>query len=129
MTIPPTIIIPGSASKAAAKHLRSSVTRAEAISLYRDILRTAKAFHWCDDKGIPWHTKLKAEARKEFEASREEKDPLIIARMLVTGQECVKEIQRKFNDADRKCWERIQQDSMNRDGGGGGGGRDGKGRP
>ena len=33
----------------------------------------------------------------------------------------------KFNEADRKCWERIQQDSLNRgggdrDGGSGGGG-------
>ena len=115
----PTIIIPGAAGTAA-KHLRSTVTRSEALILYRDILRTAKAFHWCDEKGIPWHSKLKAEARKEFEASKEEKDPLIIARMLVTGRECVQEVQRKFNDADKKCWERIQQDSMNRDHGGGG---------
>ena len=120
--MPPSIIIPGSAGQTAAKHLRSSVTRSEALSLYRDILRTAKAFHWCDEKGVPWHTKLRTEARREFEASKEEKDPLIIARMLVTGRECVQEIRRKFNDADRKCWERIQQDSMNRDGGGGGSG-------
>ncbi len=116
--MPPTIIIP-SAGKTAAKHLRASVTRNEAKSLYREILRTAKAFHWCDEKGIPWNMKLKAEARKEFEASREEKDPLIIARMLVTGRECVQQIQRKFNDADRRCWERIQTDSTYRDGGGG----------
>ena len=120
----PSIIIPG--GHKAARHLRSSVTKTEAISLYRDILRTAKAFHWCDEDGVPWHAKLRAEARKEFEASREETDPLIIARMLVTGQECVQEIQRKFNDADRKCWERIQQDT-NRGGdgeiNGGNGGR------
>jgi hypothetical protein len=117
--MPPTIIIP-QAGHAAAKHLRASVTREEALSLYREILRTAKAFHWCDEKGIPWHTKLRIEARKEFEASKEEKDPLILARMLVTGRECVKEVQRKFNEADRKCWERIRQDT-NRDGGGGSG--------
>ena len=117
--MPPTIIIP-TAKHAAAKHLRSSVTRNEALSLYREILRTAKAFHWCDDKGNPWHFNLRKEARKEFEASKEEKDPLIIARLLVTGSECVKEVQRKFNEADRKCWERIQND-VNRGGGHGGG--------
>jgi hypothetical protein len=116
--MPPTIIIPSAGKSAAAKHLRASVTRNEAKSLYREILRTAKAFHWCDEKGVPWNMKLKAEARKEFEASREEKDPLIIARMLVTGRECVQQIQRKFNDADRRCWERIQTDSTYRDGGG-----------
>ncbi|KAL7536876.1 hypothetical protein ACHAXR_008414 [Thalassiosira sp. AJA248-18] len=125
--MPPTIIIPGSAGQTAAKHLRSSVTRSEAINLYRDILRTAKAFHWCDERGVPWHTKLKAEARKEFEASKQEKDPLIIARMLVTGRECVQEVQRKFNEADRKCWERIQQDSLDRGDGRPGG--DGRGAP
>ena len=111
--MPPTVIVKG-AGQAAARHLRSSVTRDEALSLYRDILRTAKAFHWCDERGVPWRTKLRAEARREFEAGREEKDPLIIARMLVTGRECVKEVQRKFNEADRKCWERIQRDSLNR---------------
>lgn len=117
INMPPTIIIPSAGKTAAAKHLRASVTRNEAKSLYREILRTCKAFHWCDEKGIPWNVKLKAEARKEFEASREEKDPLIIARMLVTGRECVQQIQRKFNDADRRCWERIQTDSTYRDGG------------
>jgi hypothetical protein len=119
--MPPTIITP-STGRAAAKHLTSSVTRSEALSLYREILRTAKAFHWCDEQNVPWNAKLKAEARKEFEASRQEKDPLIIARMLVTGRECVREVQRKFNEADRKCWERIQRD-VNR----GAGGDDGRG--
>ena len=121
--MPPTIIVPGLAGRAVAKHLRSSVTRDEALSLYRDILRTAKAFHWCDETGMPWRTKLQAEARKELEASKMEKDPLIIARMLVTGRECVAEVQRKFNEADQKCMERIKQDSMNRDLGGNGDGR------
>jgi hypothetical protein len=122
--MPPTIITP-STGQAAAKHLTAAVTRSEAVSLYREILRTAKAFHWCDEQGIPWHAKLKAETRKEFEASKEERDPLIIARMLVTGRECVREVQRKFNEADRKCWERIQND-VNRGGGDSkGGGRSG----
>jgi hypothetical protein len=129
--MPPTIILPGSATtRPIAKHLKSSVTNAEALSLYREILRTAKAFHWCDEHGMPWRIKLRAEARKEFESSRQEKDPLLIARMIVTGRECVREVQMKFNEADRKCWERIQQDSMNRtsSGDGGGGGRQDPGR-
>jgi hypothetical protein len=36
--------------------------------------------------------RLKQEARKEFEASREETDPLVIATMLVTGRNCVDQI-------------------------------------
>jgi hypothetical protein len=123
--MPPTIITPITTARTA-KHLTQSVTQSEALSLYREILRTAKHFHWCDSTGIPWHSKLKSEARKEFEASKEEKDPLILARMLVTGRECVREVQRKFNEADRKCWERIQGD-VNR-GAGGERGDDGRGR-
>ena len=78
--------------------------------MYREILRTSKAFHWCDQHGNPWNETLKKEARKEFEASREEKDPLIIARMLVTGRDCVQQIQLKFNEADRAAWKRIETD-------------------
>jgi hypothetical protein len=107
--MPPTIIVPGSA--AGTNRLRSSVTRLEALSLYRDILRTARAFHWCDGYGIPWRTKLRNEARKEFEACRMENDPLLIARMIVTGRGCVEEVRRKFNDADRECMERIRRES------------------
>lgn len=112
----PPAILKSAPAQAASKFLRAPpVRRNEALSLYRDILRTAKAFHWCDEKGIPWHSRLKAEARKEFEAGRKEEDPLVIARMLVTGRHCVEEAQRKFNEADSKCWERIREDSTNRD--------------
>jgi hypothetical protein len=111
--MPPTIITPGTA-KTAAKHFNSGTSRREALSLYREILRTCKAFHWCDDSGQPWNQRLRNEARKEFEASKEETDPLIIARMLVTGRDCVQQIQQKFNEADRKAWERIEKDSSRR---------------
>ena len=62
---------------------------------------------------------MKAKARAEFEAAKEEQDPLIIARMLVTGRVCSREVQRKFNEADRKCRERIQTDVYRSAGGDG----------
>lgn len=93
------------------KHLTSSNTRREALSLYREILRTCKAFHWVDERsGEPWNIRLRNEARKEFEASRQEKDPLLIARMLVTGRDCVQQIQIKFNQADQAAWARIERE-------------------
>mmetsp|Transcript_25281 Transcript_25281/g.37327 ORF Transcript_25281/g.37327 Transcript_25281/m.37327 type:complete len:110 (+) Transcript_25281:119-448(+) len=106
--MPPNIWVPG--AKQAGKHFTKSSTRREALSLYREILRTAKAFHWCDDSGEAWSHRLKKEARKEFDASREEPDPLIIARMLVTGRDCVQQIQNKFNEADRAAWARIERE-------------------
>lgn len=96
--------------KTGLKHFSNNNTRKEAISLYREILRTAKAFHWCDESGEPWSDRLKAEARKEYEASKEEKDPLIIARMLVTGRDCVQQVQNRFNEADKAAWARIERE-------------------
>ena len=83
----------------------------EALSLYREILRTAKHFHWADQSGHPWNKKLRDEARKEFNESRTETDPLIIARMLVAGRDCLQQIQNKFNAATATAWKRIEKDN------------------
>lgn len=96
------------------RHLASHTTRREALSLYREIIRTSRAFHWCDETGIPWNQRLKTEARKEFEQARHETDPLVIARMLVTGRDCVQQVQMKFNAADRAAMERIERDTSRR---------------
>jgi Complex 1 protein (LYR family) len=107
--MPPNLWIP--TAKQSLKHFSASNTRKEALSLYREILRTAKAFHWVDDStGLHWNHRLKSEARKEFEASKDETDPLIIARMLVTGRDCVQQIQNKFAEADRATWARIERE-------------------
>lgn len=107
--MPPSLWIPNTA-KNSLKHLTDSNTRKEALSLYREILRTCKVFHWRDESGEPWNEKLRREARKEFEESKQETDPLIIARMLVTGRDCVQQIQNKFNEADRAAWARIERE-------------------
>eukprot|EP00526_Cylindrotheca_closterium_P021099 CAMPEP_0113646290 /NCGR_PEP_ID=MMETSP0017_2-20120614/24444_1 /TAXON_ID=2856 /ORGANISM="Cylindrotheca closterium" /LENGTH=107 /DNA_ID=CAMNT_0000558161 /DNA_START=39 /DNA_END=362 /DNA_ORIENTATION=- /assembly_acc=CAM_ASM_000147 len=107
--MPPRIWIP---NKKAASKLASH--RTEALSLYREILRTSKHFHWCDESGIPWNFRLRKQAREEFEAAREETDPLILARLLVTGRDCVQQIQQRFNAADQACWDRIKKDSDTR---------------
>ena len=104
--MPPRIWIPKKST------ILSSSHRHEALSLYREILRTAKHFHWVDEEtGEPWNARLRKQARLEFEAAREENDPLILARLLVTGRDCVQQIQNRFNEADRATWERIQRDS------------------
>jgi hypothetical protein len=51
---------------------------------------------------------MRAEVRREFKVNKMERDPLIIVRMLVTGKECIMEVQRKFNEANCKSMERIQ---------------------
>mmetsp|Transcript_8246 Transcript_8246/g.25515 ORF Transcript_8246/g.25515 Transcript_8246/m.25515 type:complete len:92 (+) Transcript_8246:50-325(+) len=80
----------------------------EAIRLYRDILRACRHFHWCNDKGEPWNEILRRNARKEFEEARHEKDPLLVARMLVVGRQCLDDTQRKFDATQRKIAERVE---------------------
>ncbi|KAL7581596.1 hypothetical protein ACA910_022153 [Epithemia clementina (nom. ined.)] len=114
--MPPKIWIPGaSTATTTAKHLTERTRRKEALSLYREILRTTKHFHWADEKtGEPWNKILQKQARKEFEESKEETDPLIIARMLVTGRDCVQQVQNRFNEATQAAWKRIVKDSDRR---------------
>ena len=90
--------------------LTNAATRPSALSLYRTILRTSKAFHHCDETGRPWNKRLRAAARQEFEECRGETDPLVIGRMLVVGEDCVNQIQRKFNEVDKELEARILRD-------------------
>jgi hypothetical protein len=107
--MPPHIWIPN-----VTRASRFASHRAEALSLYREILRTAKHFHWCDERGVPWNKRLKEEARKEFNAAKDETDPLVLARLLVTGRDCVQQVQNKFNEADQAAWNRIDRDTSRR---------------
>jgi len=88
--------------------------RKEALLLYREILKTAKAFTWkhpsvsllflvfvdaeCRiQQGVSWGQVLKESARKEFEQARWEKDPETIARMLLNGRHSLMIIQEKVS--------------------------------
>jgi Complex 1 protein (LYR family) len=115
-TMPPKLYIPGSIGQTSspAKHLTDKIRRAEALSLYREILRTSKHFHWVDKNGRPWNMLLRQQARKDFEESRKETDPLISARMLVAGRDCLQQIQNRFNEATAVAWKRIDKDSTSR---------------
>jgi Complex 1 protein (LYR family) len=109
--MPPRLWIPPSI-ETVSKHWKPSVQHKEARSLYREILRTAKHFHWTDNNGVPWNKRIKEQAKREFLEARSEKDPLILARLLVTGRDCVQQIQNKFNDATMAAWKRIEKDNM-----------------
>ena len=117
MIKPPKLWIPGgnnpsSTSQTVEKHLTKIVRRQEVLSLYREIIRTAKHFHWVDDRtGTPWNKILQQQARTEFNEAKNETDPLIIARLLVTGRDCLQQIHNKFNNATIAAWKRIENDN------------------
>jgi len=79
----------------------------ESIRLYRDILRTTRMFIWTNEAGEKWCNILNKNARKEFEQSRYERDPTIIARLLFVGRDCLNQTKEKFIAAQKKIEEDI----------------------
>jgi hypothetical protein len=85
-------------------------TKAEGLRLYRDILRTCRTFWWKDQNGNIWADVLKRNARKEFELSRLEKDPVVIAQLLVVGRDCLN----KTNEQLIRAKEKFESDINNK---------------
>ena len=100
--------VPSDASDA--ERLRRSKltsTRGEALTLYRNVLRATRLFEWRDDAGRPWREVLRESARKEFEAARHEREPEMVARLLLGGRDCLNQTMQKFA---------VKQDSLMRGG-------------
>lgn len=51
---------------------------------------------------------LRASARKEFEQARDEPDPLLVARMLVVGRECLDRTVRQFEEAQHRIQSKVE---------------------
>ncbi len=81
--------------------------RREVLKLYRDILRASRHFTWNNEQGVPWSIILRQHARKEFEAARYERDPLLITRMLFVGRDCLNQTMEKIAATAKKIEENI----------------------
>ena len=81
----------------------------ESIRLYRDIIRASKYFHWRNEAGESWSNLLKKNARKEFEEARLERDPLIIARLLLVGRDCLNQSLERLDLANKSFKDNIDK--------------------
>lgn len=77
--------------------INQKIPNKEALRLYRDIIKFCNKFDWKDQRGMPWAYVLKRSARMEFEASREEADPVLLGKMLVAGRESLQAAKNKFS--------------------------------
>ena len=80
----------------AARILNDNFRRKEVFKTYLDVLRMIRRFTWSDENGIPWSQSLKLSAREEFESSRQEKDPEILARALFNARLALDELGEKY---------------------------------
>ena len=85
------------------------VVNREAIRLYRDILRVSRLFTWNNEKGEPWKGIVQSNARKEFEQAKHEKDPLIVARLLFVGRDCLNQTAEKLTEKARSIQDHIDK--------------------
>eukprot|EP01080_Neovahlkampfia_damariscottae_P008386 gene8386-211_t len=84
------------------KYLNEAFRKREAIKLYREILKTAKMFTWEDERGVKWSELIKMSAREEFESSKQENDPEVLARAMVNAQMALTDLQGKFKEQQEK---------------------------
>jgi DNA primase large subunit len=71
-------------------------TRREAISLYRDVVRYSRLFVWKDELGRMWRDVIRSSARQEFELARNEQDPEVVNRLLVSGRDALHQTMDRF---------------------------------
>ena len=61
----------------------------EALRLYREVIKFCAEFNWHNTDGRLWRDILRENSRKEFEESREENDPVILYKMMVTTKDAI----------------------------------------
>lgn len=109
----PSSILDDDAAEALARR-RLTSSRREALGLYRDILRATRLFEWPDERGVPWRESLRANARREFEEARGERDPEVVARLLIGGRDAVEQALERVAEASRRM---VQAEEAKRRGG------------
>lgn len=63
----------------------------EILRLYREVMKFCSEFDWPNENGEIWRDVLRKSARREFEESREETDPVILYRMMVTTRDAMQQ--------------------------------------
>ena len=72
------------------------------------MIRRHEAVDIWNDREIDAGEEWDAAIRKEFEEARYERDPLLVARMLVVGRQCLDDALRKFDTAQQKISDKVE---------------------
>ena len=61
----------------------------EVLRLYREVMKFCAEFDFPNEQGVSWKVVLRKSAREEFEASREENDPVMLYKMIITTKDAM----------------------------------------
>ena len=73
-----------------------------------------RRFTWANEEGEPWKDVLRASARREFEALREEHDSVKVGQFLLTWRDAVQRIHEKVNKAEMDMRHHIDETRTDR---------------
>eukprot|EP00029_Vermamoeba_vermiformis_P003182 TRINITY_DN13561_c0_g1_i1.p1 TRINITY_DN13561_c0_g1~~TRINITY_DN13561_c0_g1_i1.p1 ORF type:complete len:104 (+),score=4.25 TRINITY_DN13561_c0_g1_i1:47-358(+) len=90
---------------------RLTTARKEVLQLYRDILKGCRKFQFPNEKGELWSRVLQKSARGEIEASRFEKDPVMITRLIIGGRDALHQVEERITKQQLKMRYGIDMDA------------------
>lgn len=69
------------------QQIRKKPPNREGIRQYREILKFSNEFYWTNERGQVWRDIIRKSARHEFNISRNEEDPMIQYKMMITTRD------------------------------------------
>lgn len=71
------------------QQIRKKPPSIEALRQYRELLKFSNEFYWTNERGQLWKDIIRKSARREFELSRNEEDPMIQYKMMITTRDAI----------------------------------------
>ena len=81
----------------------------EVLRVYRDVMKVTARYNWNNEDGEPWKDILRVSARAEFEQIKEEIDPLIVGKFIVTWRDVINRMHEKVNDVNFKMTQFVDE--------------------
>mmetsp|Transcript_18608 Transcript_18608/g.21378 ORF Transcript_18608/g.21378 Transcript_18608/m.21378 type:complete len:129 (-) Transcript_18608:33-419(-) len=81
----------------------------DVLRTYRDVLKVTARYNWNNENGEPWKMILRVSARAEFEAIKEEIDPLIVGKFIITWKDTIIRMHEKVNDVNMKMAKFVEE--------------------
>lgn len=75
--------------------------------MYREVLKTTSGFFWFNEKGECWRDVLRKSARREFDNSKYETDPVLLMKMMVTTREAIAKVQEQMMNTQKRFTQTV----------------------
>lgn len=81
----------------------------EVLRLYRDVLKSTSGFFWFNERGECWRDVLRKSARREFDNSKYETDPVLLMKMMLTTREAIAKVQQQIFETQQRLTQTVSE--------------------